>query len=373
MRIEAALMTKVGQPLKIEKIELASPGPKEVLVEIKATGVCHSDLNALHDSTTPCPCVLGHEASGIVQEVGRDVRLVRPGDRVVLSWLPYCGTCTFCTRGKFTLCEMAFGPMFAGTLLDGTTRLQRPDHSDEKVYHYSLLSTFASHAVVPEMSCIKIPNQMPFAEASLLGCGVGTGFGAVVRTAKVEPGSHVAVFGIGGVGISAIQAARISGAERIFACDLKAQNLEFAKQFGATDTILIQDTPAEETIRAATGGSGVDYAIDATGSPVAFQSAFSSLKKGGSLVVVGAFASGKSISLPGGGFHRMGKSIQGSFYGDINPLRDLPMLAELYLKGKLQLSELVLEKIPLKQINEAFATFANPQALTAGRSVVVLE
>lgn len=263
---------------------------------------------------------------------------------------------------------MAFGPMFNGTLLDGSSRLE---WNAKKVFHYSLLSTFASHTVVPEMSCVKMPEGMPFVEASLLGCGVGTGFGAVVRAAKVEAGSTVAVFGIGGVGISAIQAARISGAEQIIACDLKVRNLEFARQFGATDIVHIQGDPAEDMIRALTHGQGVDYVIDATGSPLAFKSGWNSLRKGGNMTVVGAFPSGKDLTLPGGGFHRLGKSVRGSFYGDINPLRDLPLLAQLFLKGQLQLSELVLEKISLNQVNEAFTSFANQDALTAGRSVVV--
>ncbi len=368
MKIKAALMIEAKKPLKIEKLELAPPGPFEVLVEIKASGVCHSDHNALYDSTTPCPCVLGHEAAGVVLEVGREVKRVCAGDAVVLSWLPYCGTCSYCVRGKFTLCEMAFGPMFAGTLLDNTTRLQ---WNTQKTYHYSLLSTFATHTVVPEMSCIKMPEEMPYLEASLLGCGVGTGFGAVVRTLQVEPGSSIAVFGIGGVGISAIQAARIAGAEKIIACDLKPQNLNFATKLGATDTIQVDSSPTEDSIKSMTHGLGVDYAIDATGNPSAFRSAWNSLSKGGSLAVVGAFPSSQDLTLPGAGFHRMGKKVQGSFYGDINPLRDLPLLANLFLKGRLQLSELVLEQIKLEDINEAFMAFSNSQALTAGRSVIV--
>lgn len=368
MRIEAALMESVNQPLSLKTLNLEGPKANEVLVEIKATGVCHSDWNALRDSSTPCPCVLGHEASGVVREIGSDVKRLKVGDPVVLSWLPYCGTCSYCISGSFALCESAFGPMFAGTLMDGTSRLKSHNQS---IFHYSLLSTFATHSVVPEMSCIPLPQGMPFAEASLLGCGVATGYGAVVHSAQVRAGSTVAVFGVGGVGISAIQAAALSGAKQIIACDLKRKNLEWAQKFGATDVIQVSTENAVESIRDLTGGLGVEFAIDATGNPKAFRDAWTALRKGGVLVVVGAFPSSQEITLPGGGFHRVAKTVKGSFYGDIRPLVDLPLLAELYLQGKLKLSDLILERIKLDGINEAFTAFTSQDTLTSGRSVVV--
>ncbi|UYZ15231.1 Zn-dependent alcohol dehydrogenase [Brevibacillus sp. WF146] len=369
MNMKAAVMVAAGQPLVVESVELASPKANEVLVKIVATGVCHSDYNALHDETTPVPTILGHEGAGIVVEVGSQVKTVKVGDRVALSWVPYCGTCECCQTGKVNLCESAFGPMFAGTLLDGTSRLSR---GGEIVYHNSLLSTFAEYAVVPEMSCVKLPEGMPLIQASLIGCGVATGYGAAVRAARVEPGSYVAVFGIGGVGVNAIQGARICGASRIIACDVKEKNLEIAKRFGATHTVNVSTVDAAEAIRELTDGHGVHAAIDCSGSTAAAQSAWKATRKGGTTVVVGAFPSHKELTLPAGGFHRMGKMLKGSFYGDVNPFREFPIIARLYLEGKFQLDELVLDRIPLEDINKAFASFEDRDAVNVGRTVVVL-
>jgi S-(hydroxymethyl)glutathione dehydrogenase / alcohol dehydrogenase len=369
MNMKAAVMLAAGQPLVVESVELASPKANEVLVKIVATGVCHSDYNALHDETTPVPTILGHEGAGIVVEVGSQVKTVKVGDRVALSWVPYCGTCECCQTGKVNLCESAFGPMFAGTLLDGTSRLSR---GGQTVYHNSLLSTFAEYAVVPEMSCVKLPEGMPLIQASLIGCGVATGYGAAVRAARVEPGSYVAVFGIGGVGVNAIQGARICGASRIIACDVKEKNLEIAKRFGATHTVNVSTVDAAEAIRELTDGHGVHAAIDCSGSTAAAQSAWKATRKGGTTVVVGAFPSHKELTLPAGGFHRMGKTLKGSFYGDVNPYREFPIIARLYLEGKFQLDELVLDRIPLEDINKAFASFEDRDAVNVGRTVVVL-
>jgi S-(hydroxymethyl)glutathione dehydrogenase/alcohol dehydrogenase len=367
MKMKAAVMTKAGSPLIVEEVELAPPGPHEVLVKLAATGVCHSDYNALHDETTPTPCVLGHEGAGIVVEVGQNVTTVKRGDKVALSWVPFCGTCDFCQTGQVNLCETAFGPMFAGTLLDGTTRLSR---MGQKVYHYSLLSTFAEFTVVPEMSCVKMPDDMPLAQASLIGCGVATGYGAAVNAAKVTPGSAVAVFGIGGVGINAIQGARIAGASLIAACDVKEQNLELARKFGATHTVNVAETDAVEALKDLTKGLGVHFAIDCSGNTSAASLAWQSTRKGGTTVVIGAFPQGKTLSLPSGGFHRSGKILKGSFYGDVHPFRDFPLIANLYLQGKLNLDELILSRMPLEKINDAFAAFHDPSAANAGRVVI---
>jgi Zn-dependent alcohol dehydrogenases, class III len=367
MDMLAAVMKGVNQPLAIEKVQLADPKAGEVLVKIAATGVCHSDLNAMEDETTPVPTVLGHEGAGVVVEVGPHVKTVKPGDRVALSWVPFCGTCEFCQTGQVNLCESAFGPMFAGTLLDGTSRLSQ---DGRQVYHNSLLSTFAEYTVVPEMSCIKLPDDMPMAQASLIGCGVATGYGAAVRAAQVKPGSTVAVFGIGGVGVNAIQGARLAGASRIIACDLKAQNLEIARSFGATDVVNVGDTDASEALKELTGGLGVHYAIDCTGNTAAAQSAWKGTRKGGTTVVVGAFNPKKELSLPAGGFHRVGKTLKGSFYGDVHPFRDFPIIAEAYLNGKFQLDELILDRISLPEINQAINAFHDPCCVNVGRTVI---
>jgi len=311
--------------------------------------------------------VLGHEGAGIVVEVGEHVQRVKVGDKVALNWVPFCGTCEFCQTGKVNLCESAFGPMFAGTLLDGTCRLSL---NGTTVFHNSLLSTFAEYTVVPEMSCVKLPDAMPLAQAALIGCGVATGFGAAVRAAEVQPGSTVAVFGIGGVGVNAIQGARIAGAAKIIACDLKEQNLETAKLFGATHTVNVGQGDPVETIRELTGGYGVHYSIDCTGNTFAAATAWQATRKGGTTVVVGAFNPSKELALPAGGFHRLGKVLKGSFYGDVHPFRDFPLIAQLYLEGQFKLDELILARITLAEINRAFEAFHDTTAVNVGRTVV---
>lgn len=367
MKIKAAIMTEVGKPLSIQQVELSEPKSNEVLVKIKATGVCHSDLNALNDQTTPTPTILGHEGSGIVEAVGSSVTSVKAGDKVALSWVPYCGTCEFCVTGAVHLCESAFGPMFEGTLLDGTSRLSQ---DGKQVYHNSLLSTFAEYAVVPEMSCIKLPDEMPLAQASLIGCGVATGYGAAVNAAGVTPGSTVAIFGIGGVGVNAIQGAHIAGASKIIACDVKPANLEIAKQFGATHTINSAEVDVEAALKELTNGVGVHYAIDCSGHTAATESAWKSTRKGGTVVVVGAFNPEQTLNIPAGGFHRVGKVLKGSFYGDTQPFRDFPMIAQMYLDGKFKLDELVLDRIELDNINQAFDSFHDCSCVNVGRAVI---
>lgn len=367
MKMLAAVMTGTNQPLAIEQVELASPKANEVLVKIEATGVCHSDLNALTDPSTPIPAILGHEGAGVVRAIGNGVTKVKVGDRVALSWAPYCGTCEFCVTGSVHLCETAFGPMFEGTLLDGTSRLSK---EGTPVYHYSLLSTFAEYAVVPELSCVKLPDEMPFAQASLIGCGVATGYSAAVHAAKVTPGSTVAVFGIGGVGINAIQGARIAGASKIIACDMKPANLELAKKFGATHTVHVGEVDAGTAIKELTNGYGVHFAIDCSGHTKATESAWMGTRKGGTVVVVGAFNPEATVNLPAGGFHRVGKILKGSFYGDTQPYRDFPTIAQLYLDRKFMLDELVLGRIELSEINSAFESFHDHSCVNVGRTVV---
>lgn len=367
LEMKAAVMTEVGNPLSIQNVDLKSPQANEVLVKIGATGVCHSDLNALKDKTTPTPTILGHEGAGIVAAIGSNITKVKVGDKVALSWVPYCGTCEFCAEGTVHLCESAFKPMFEGTLLDGTTRLSK---EGKIIYHNSLLSTFAEYAVVPELSCVKIPDEMPMAQASLIGCGVATGYGAAVNAAKVTPGSTVAVFGIGGVGINAIQGSRIAGAAKIIACDVKAANLEIAKKFGATHTVNVAEENVEEALKSLSGGLGVHFAIDCSGNTVATENAWKGTRKGGAVVAVGAFNPSKKLNLPADGFHRVGKVLKGSFYGDIQPYRDFPRIAQLYLDGKFMLDELVLNRIKLEEINKAFDDFEDCSCINVGRSVI---
>lgn len=360
MKMKAAVMTAVGKPLEVREVELAEPKSDEVLVKILATAVCHSDLNTLNDPTTPLPQVLGHEGAGIVEKVGSNVTTCKVGDKVALSWVPYCGTCPFCRAGKTNLCETAFGPMFDGTLLDGTSRLSM---DGGPCYHMSLLSTFAEYTVVPQMSCVPLPEEMPMAQASMIGCGVATGYGAAVRAAQVTPGSSVAIFGVGGVGTNAIQGAKLSGAGTIIACDIKDENLELSKKFGATHTIntlKVKDVPA--AIREITEGVGAEYTIDCTGNTMVGRMAWMSGRKGSMNVVIGAY--------PAGSFHRVGKILKGSFYGDVNPFNDFPKIAQLYLEGKYDLDSLIIKKINLEDINIAFDAFHDPAAKNMGRYII---
>jgi len=367
MKMKAAVMVELGKSLEIQEVTLQEPKANEVLVKIAATGVCHSDLNALNDESTPLPTILGHEGAGIVEAVGPNVKGLKIGDKVALSWVPYCGTCEFCVTGAVHLCESAFGPMFNGTLLDGTSRLNK---DGKTIYHNSLLSTFAEYAVVPELSCVKIPDEMPLTQASLIGCGVATGYGAAVHAAKVTPGSTVAIFGIGGVGVNAIQGARIAGAAKIIACDVKEANLEIAKKFGATHTINVACENTEEQLKAMSGGYGVHFSIDCTGNTIATENAWKGTRKGGTVVAVGAFNPNKTLNLPAGGFHRLGKVLKGSFYGDTQPFRDFPVIARLYLDGKFNLDDLILNRIQLNDINEAFEAFHNDCCINVGRTVI---
>lgn len=371
MKMKAAVMTGVGKPLEVREVELAEPKSDEVLVKIVATAVCHSDLNILNDPTTPIPQVLGHEGAGIVVKVGDKVTTCKVGDKVALSWVPYCGTCAFCRAGKTNLCEAAFGPMFNGTLLDGTSRLSMDGNP---CYHMSLLSTFAEYTVVPQMSCVPLPEDMPMAPASMIGCGVATGYGAAVRAAGVTAGSSVAIFGVGGVGANAIQGAKLSGAATIIACDIKDENLELSKNYGATHTIntlKVKDVPA--AIRELTEGVGAEYTIDCTGNTMVGKMAWMSGRKGSTNVVIGAYPADGTLELPSGSFHRVGKILKGSFYGDVNPFDDFPKIAKLYMEGKYDLDSLIIKKIKLEDINVAFDAFHDPKARNMGRYIIEFE
>jgi S-(hydroxymethyl)glutathione dehydrogenase / alcohol dehydrogenase len=369
MKIKAAVLTKIGKPLEIQKIDLAPPKANEVLVKIAASGICHSDLIAQHSQTALTPAVLGHEGAGIVVEVGENVKTVKPGDKVTLSWIPYCGVCSYCTNNQVHLCDSAFEPMVKGFLPDGTSRLSK---DGKIIYHDSLLSTNAEYAVVHEMSCVKLPEEMPLKQAALLGCGVATGYGAAVNGAKVTPGSTVAVFGCGGVGINAIQGSKIIGASKIIACDVKEANLDVALKFGATHTINVSKENVVERLRELSDGLGVQYAIDATGNTKATAMAFEGTRKGGTVVVVG-FYTEKELTISAELFHRKGKILRGSSYGDINPIRDIRNLAQLYLDGKLMLDELIINEIKLEEINKGLEAFHDKNSINVGRTVVVLD
>ena len=343
------------------ELELAPPGPGEALVRLHASGVCHSDLNAIDGTAaTRCPAVLGHEGAGVVEQVGDGVRLAR-GTPVVLSWLPACGSCGECLRGLDHLCSAAWEGMTGGGLLDGRPRLSR---GGEPVYHYSFLSTFAERTVVPAACCIPIGAGVPFSVAALVGCAVATGTGAVWRTAGVSPGDRVAVLGCGGVGMSALLGAVAAGAQPVVAVDIAPDKLALAEELGATHAVAwtgsAEDTA--ERVVDVTGG-GVDYAFEATGRQEAALAAFLSTRARGAAVLIGIPAADATLTLPALPIPRMERRVLGSIYGSSRPARDFPALLELYRRGRLPLDRLVSRRLPLDDVEKAFGVLRGGESL----------
>jgi S-(hydroxymethyl)glutathione dehydrogenase / alcohol dehydrogenase len=352
MRTQAAVLSAVGEPLMATEVDLAAPGAGEVLVRIEASGVCHSDWNAVTGaSATPLPAVLGHEGSGIVEEVGASVTGISPGDMVVLSWLPACGTCRACQRGRPSLCEVATRDIAAGSLPRGGFRISR---DGQRLHHYSYLSTFARHAVVSARSCIPLPAGTDTDVAALVGCAVTTGIGAVINRAKIEPGCSVAVFGAGGVGLSAIMAARLAGAEAIIVVEPSSARRALALELGATRALDGQDPAVAEALLEYSYG-GVDYAFEAAGLPALLELAFSVTRPGGMIVAIGVPPDGSAVSLPGPQLVRSEKVVTGTFYGSARPAVDMPMILRLHAQGRLPLDKLVGRRYRLAEVNEAFA------------------
>jgi len=362
VKIRAAVLEQTGGSLAVQEIDLAPPAVGEVLVRLGASGVCHSDFNAIDGTAeTRCPAVLGHEGAGVVEAVGPGVSRVAIGDHVALSWSPSCGACAECLRDLPQLCSTAWPAMGTGGLMDGTTRLSR---DGEPVYHYSFLSTFAEACVVPEKSCVPIARDVPFDVAGLVGCAVTTGVGAVWRTAGVRPGDRVAVIGCGGVGLSALMAAVAVGAEPVIAVDTVAQKLDAAKEFGATHGVLWAGSPEEtaEAVKEASGG-GVDYAIEATGRPEAMLAAFLSTRARGAAVLIGIPREDAVLALPALSIPRLERRVLGSIYGSSKPERDFPLTLDLYRTGRLPLDRLVSHRLPLDEVEQGFELMRSGEAL----------
>jgi len=366
MLIRAAVLEETGGAMPVQEVELAPPAASEVLVRIRASGVCHSDQNAI-DGTAPtrCPAVLGHEGGGVVEAVGDDVKRVAVGDHVALSWAPSCGVCPECLRELPQLCSSAWPAMGVGGLMDGTTRLSR---NGEPVYHYSFISSFADYAVVPERSCVRIPSDVPFEIAALVGCAITTGVGAVWRTAGVRPGERVCVIGCGGVGLSAVMAAAAVGAEPVVAVDLSERKAAEAMELGATAAVGWRGSAEQtaEAVREVTGG-GVDYAIEATGRPEAMQAAFLSTRARGAAVLIGIPREDAVLSVPALSIPRMERRILGALYGSSRPERDFVTILDLYRSGRLALDRLVSHRLPIDELGAAFDILRSGEA----RRVVV--
>jgi Zn-dependent alcohol dehydrogenase len=362
VKIRAAVLERTGAPIEVDELDLAAPGPGEVLVRLHASGVCHSDLNAIDGtSETRCPAVLGHEGAGVVEAVGAGVTRVAPGAHVALSWAPSCGNCPECMRELPHLCSRAWPAMSEGGLLDGTTRLSR---NGAPIYHYSFISSFADATVVPERSCVPIPEDVSFDIAALVGCAVTTGVGAVWRTAGVRPGDRVAVFGCGGVGLSAMLAAAAAGAACVIAVDVSAEKLTAGRTCGASDGVFWEggaETTAD-AVREASGG-GVDYAIEATGRPEAMLAAFLSTRTRGAAVLIGIPREDAVLPLPALSIPRMERRVLGSLYGSSRPERDFVMILDLYRRGLLPIDRLISHHLPLDEIEHAFELMRSGDAL----------
>jgi S-(hydroxymethyl)glutathione dehydrogenase/alcohol dehydrogenase len=343
--VKAVVFTDPQQPVQVTDVDLDPPGPGEVLVKIAAAGVCHSDLHVRRgDWERIGPAVLGHEGSGVVAEVGQDVTGLAVGDHVVLSWISPCGTCRFCLAGREARCQLnatLVGPQ--GVLHDGTSRLSV---RGERIRHYLGVSSFAEYAVVPASGAIKVRQDAPLDVIALVGCAVATGVGAVRNTAGVEPGSTVAVIGCGGVGLSAIQGARLAGADRIIAVDLRDDKTALAVSVGATDEIDASRGDPVGQLHALLP-DGVDYAFDAIGHTATTEQAIAMLGLGGAAVVVGLPAAGAKASFEPLALAEADQRILGSNYGSIRPSADIPALVDSFMDGDLLLHELISSRRPL--------------------------
>ena len=347
--MKAAVLYEKFQPLVIENLELESPREHEVLVRLAASGVCHSDLHYMKgDREHPMPVVLGHEGAGIVEEIGPGVTYAQPGDHVVLSFVPTCGYCSYCVRGRQNLCEARY--QLKGKMLDGTTRLH---NGSQEIHHFNGLSTFGEYAVVPEDSLVKIREDAPLDRVALIGCGVPTGVGAVINTAKVRPGSSVVVIGAGGVGLNVVQGAVLAGAESIIAVDIYGNKLENALEFGATHMVDASLVDVIDRVRDITRGEMADYAFEVIGSTDAINQALATTKRGGTTVVVGVAPSGAELTIDPDFLH-LDRILMGCTYGSCYPRADMPMLVDLYMARRLKLDELISATLKLEDLNSAF-------------------
>ncbi|MEU6008495.1 Zn-dependent alcohol dehydrogenase [Streptomyces sp. NPDC047453] len=359
MAVRAAVLPAIGSPLEITGIELPEPGPGRVCVRLAAAGVCHSDLSLTNGTLrVPVPAVLGHEGAGTVVAVGEGVTQVAPGDAVVLNWAPSCGNCHACSLGEVWLCANA---------MNGAADVHARTADGTELHPGLNVAAFAEETVVAASCVLPLPDGVPVTDAALLGCAVLTGYGAVHHAAKVRPGETVAVFGVGGVGLATLQAARIAGAERIVAVDVSPEKEELARRAGATDFLpTTADTPRE--IRALTGKQGVDAAVECVGRAVTVRAAWESTRRGGRTTVVGIGGKDEQVTFNALELFHWGRTLTGCVYGNSDPARDLPVLAGHVRAGRLDLTTLVTDRISLDDIP---AAFGNMLAGKGGRALVV--
>ncbi|HEX7168007.1 MAG TPA: Zn-dependent alcohol dehydrogenase [Acidimicrobiales bacterium] len=360
--MKAAVLNSCPGDLEIEDIEVDTPGPREVLIRTAAAGLCHSDLHFLEAKyPARCPVVMGHESAGVVEAVGEQVTYVKPGDHVITCLSVFCGECEDCLTGHMSICR---SPSTQRAKEDGP-RLTR---NGERVHQFINLGSFAEQMLVHERAVVKIDEAMPLDRAALLGCGATTGLGAVMNTARVEPGSTVAVIGCGGIGLNAVQGAYLAGAARIVAVDMLDSKLELARQFGATDTVNASTGDPVAQVIDMTGG-GVHYSFEAIGLKIAAEQAFGMLRQGGTATVIGMIPIGQNVELPGVAFLSE-KKIQGSAMGSNRFRVDIPRYVDLYLQGRLKLDELVSARIPIENIGDGFEAMKTGEV---ARSVIVFD
>lgn len=359
--MRAAVQFEVPGNLKVVDLEVADPGPREVLMQVAASGLCHSDLHFLEGKYhTSLPCVLGHEAAGIVLAVGSDVTYLAPGDHVITCLSSFCGTCKFCVTGRPYLCNRQ-------GLERSENDAPRLSYNGQKVNQFARLGAFAEQMLVHENSTVAVRKDMPLDRAALVGCAVTTGVGAVVNTARIPMGATVAIIGCGGVGLNAVQGAALAGAGKVIAIDKLAWKLDLAKSYGATDVIDASEEDAVEAVFAIVP-EGVDYAFEAIGLKKAAEQAFQMLAKGGTAVVVGMIPEGQMIEINGELLMGDGKSLLGSNMGSNRFRVDIPKYVDAYLEGNLKLDELVSSRITLDQVNEGYESLNRGEV---ARSVIV--
>ncbi len=365
MKIKAAVLYEPNTPLVIEEVELDEPKEGEVLVRTVGAGVCYSDYHVMiGEWTMPLPMVLGHEAAGVVERIGPGVKRVKPGDHVVASFRANCGHCRYCTVGRPVLCN---GPKSnRWFMFDGTTRLRK---GSQHIHHFSRVACFGEYMVLPESGAVPVREDMPLEKAALIGCAVMTGVGAVTNTARVEAGSTVLVVGCGGVGLNVVQGAALAGASRIIGVDILQNKLTYAREVGATDTLLQSDGDVVERVIDMTDG-GVDYAFEAIGNPDCIRQCYEATGPGGTTIIVGMAEENAEVRFNALSMPRSERGIIGSWYGSARPWFDFPILVDHYMEGRLKLDEIISRTWCLDEINEAYQSLARGDL---ARSIIVFD